>query len=60
VTWQELGRPLAIDDFRIDNVPARVQQLGDLWAPVTAQSRRGRFDLAGLGSATPRRSPRPR
>jgi bifunctional non-homologous end joining protein LigD len=61
VTWDELRRPLAIDDFRIDNVPARVQRLGDLWAPVTAQSRRGRFDLAALVPAsTPPRSPRPR
>jgi bifunctional non-homologous end joining protein LigD len=60
VTWQELGGRLAIEDFRIDNLPARVERLGDLWAPVTASSRRGRFDLATLGDATSRRSPRPR
>jgi len=60
VTWEELARPLAIDDFRIDNVAARVARVGDLWAPVTATPRRGRFDLASLASATRRRSPRPR
>jgi DNA primase len=60
VTWDELRRPLAIDDFRIDNMPARVQKVGDLWAPVTAETRRGRFDLAALVPATRPRSPRPR
>jgi bifunctional non-homologous end joining protein LigD len=48
VTWDELRRPIAIDDFRIDNVPARVKRLGDLWASVTAESRRGRFDLRSI------------
>ena len=48
VTWDELGAGVTIADFRIDNVPARVRELGDLWAPVTAPSRRGRFDLARL------------
>ena len=31
---------------RIDNVPARVRELGDLWKPLLAA--RGRFDLATL------------
>jgi bifunctional non-homologous end joining protein LigD len=44
VTWEEVGRGVAIDDFRIDNVPARVARRGDLWAPLL--SSRGRFDLA--------------
>jgi len=60
VTWEELAGPMAIDDFRIDNVPARVKRLGDLWAPVTAESQRGRFDLTPFVSATRPRSPRPR
>ena len=61
VTWDELRRPIAIDDFRIDNVSARVKRLGDLWAPVTAESRRDRFDLGALlEPATRPRSPRPR
>ena len=60
VTWEELRGPLAIDDFRMDNVPARVKRLGDLWAPVTAASGRGRFDLTPFVTATRPRSPRPR
>jgi|tagenome__1003787_1003787.scaffolds.fasta_scaffold20915039_2 bifunctional non-homologous end joining protein LigD len=43
VTWDEVERGFAISDFRIDNVPARVAALGDLWAPLLA--RRGRFKL---------------
>src|SRR5439155_483834 len=43
VTWRELERDLAIEDFRIDNVPARVRKLGDLWAPLLAS--KGRFRL---------------
>jgi bifunctional non-homologous end joining protein LigD len=34
VTWEELERGVAIEDFRIDNVPRRVAKLGDLWKPV--------------------------
>ena len=30
VTWKELERGVKIDDFRIDNVPARLDQVGDL------------------------------
>ena len=60
VTWEELAGTLAIDDFRIDNVPARVKRLGDLWAPVTAESPRARFDLTPFVPATRPRSPRPR
>jgi bifunctional non-homologous end joining protein LigD len=48
VTWKELTGRMAIADFRIDNVPARVKRLGDLWAPVAASTRRGRFNLAAL------------
>lgn len=43
VTWKELERGIKIDDFRIDNVPARVRRLGDLWKPLLAK--RGRFKL---------------
>jgi hypothetical protein len=35
-----------IDDFRLDNVPARVRERGDLWAPLLAP--RGRFRLEAL------------
>ncbi|MDQ6827289.1 MAG: non-homologous end-joining DNA ligase [Gemmatimonadota bacterium] len=43
VTWDEIEGGIAIEDFRIDNVPARLAKLGDLWAPVMAK--KGRFDL---------------
>ena len=46
VTWSEVKHGIAIDDFRLDNVPARVRRRGDLWAPLVAE--RGRFDLARL------------
>ena len=41
--WQELKRGISIDDFTINNVPARVKRLGDLWEPIVAK--RGRFKL---------------
>lgn len=44
VTWDELEAGVTIDDFRIDNVPARVAERGDLWAGVLAAS--GRADLS--------------
>ena len=46
VTWDEVERGVRIEDFRMDNVPARVQERGDLWAPVLAP--RGRFRLEAL------------
>jgi bifunctional non-homologous end joining protein LigD len=46
LTWEEVDGGIAIDDFRIDNVPARVRSLGDLWKPLLAQ--RGRFALERL------------
>jgi bifunctional non-homologous end joining protein LigD len=46
VTWAEVEHGVAIDDFRIDNVPGRVRRRGDLWAPLLAP--KGCFDLARL------------
>jgi bifunctional non-homologous end joining protein LigD len=43
VTWDEVARGFDLEDFRMDNVPARVARLGDLWAPLNAP--RGRFDI---------------
>src|SRR5579872_3836119 len=43
VTWKEIERGINIEDFRIDNVPARLQKLGDLWQPLL--ERKGRFKL---------------
>jgi bifunctional non-homologous end joining protein LigD len=47
VTWAEVERGLAIEDFRLDNMAARVARRGDLFAPVLAKS--GRFPLERLG-----------
>ena len=44
VEWSEIERGLAIEDFRIDNVPARVAELGDLYAPLLARQHRVRLD----------------
>jgi bifunctional non-homologous end joining protein LigD len=58
VTWDEIERGIRIEDFRIDNVPARVARLGDLWKPLLAA--RGRFKLeALLGETKPRRKRKP-
>jgi bifunctional non-homologous end joining protein LigD len=46
VTWKEVQRGLRTDDFRIDNVPARIARVGDLFEPLVAQ--RGRFRLERL------------
>jgi bifunctional non-homologous end joining protein LigD len=46
VTWQEVEAGLAIEEFRIENVPARVRRLGDLWKPLLVK--RGRFRLDRL------------
>jgi bifunctional non-homologous end joining protein LigD len=43
LTWKEVEKGVAITDFRIDNVPARLKKLGDLWKPLLTA--RGRFRL---------------
>jgi bifunctional non-homologous end joining protein LigD len=54
VTWAEVERGVATEDFRLDNVPDRVRAAGDLWAPVLAA--RGRARLPASEVATRRRS----
>jgi bifunctional non-homologous end joining protein LigD len=44
VTWKELERGVAIEDFRMDNVPARLRKLGDLWEPLLAKTWRVRLE----------------
>ena len=44
LTWEEVERGVRIEDFRIDNVPQRISEVGDLWKPLLAQSGR-RFRL---------------
>ena len=43
VTWKEVERGIAIEDFRIDNVGDGLRKLGDLWAPLVSE--RKRFQL---------------
>jgi len=43
VTWEEIEKGIRMEDFRIENVPARVERLGDLFKPVIA--RRGKVRL---------------
>jgi len=45
VTWDELERGIKVDDFRIDNVPRRIQRLGDLWKPLLIKRRRFRLEV---------------
>ncbi len=50
VEWDELRHGVTIEDFRIDNVPARVRERGDLWKPLLEAS--ARFDLRPLLSSS--------
>jgi bifunctional non-homologous end joining protein LigD len=50
VTWPEVRRGFRLEDFRIDNVPARVRRRGDLWRGVLAA--RGRYDLGRFVSGS--------
>jgi bifunctional non-homologous end joining protein LigD len=50
VTWKEVEAGVQIEDFRLDNAPARLAQVGDLWAPLLAS--KGRFRLDRLLGAT--------
>jgi bifunctional non-homologous end joining protein LigD len=40
VTWAEIDRGVKIQDFRLDNVRARIAKVGDLWKPLLAKRRR--------------------
>ena len=44
VTWEEVANGVRIEDFHLRNVPARIRDVGDLWAPLLDE--RSRFDLA--------------
>ncbi|MDQ2890661.1 MAG: non-homologous end-joining DNA ligase [Gemmatimonadota bacterium] len=46
VTWEEVEAGVDREAFRIENVPARVKEKGDLWAPML--SARGRVQLEKL------------
>ena len=44
ITWQELERGIKREAFRIENMAARIREVGDLWRPMLA-SRNERFQL---------------
>lgn len=43
LTWTEVEKGVEMEDFRIDNMAARVKRVGDLFAPVLAKT--GRADV---------------
>jgi bifunctional non-homologous end joining protein LigD len=45
LAWDEVTPALAMEDHRIDTVPARLRERGDLWAPLLG---RRRHDVAPL------------
>ncbi len=47
VTWREVERGVDIEEFTIENAPARVAKKGDLWAGLLPGAE-PRFDLAQL------------
>ena len=44
VSWDEIQRGIAIDDFRLDNMRARVDRVGDLFRPLLLQKNRVKLD----------------
>ena len=46
VRWEEVTKGFRLEDFRIDNAPARIRRLGDLWKPLLLN--RGRVRLERL------------
>lgn len=47
VEWAEVEAGVEIEDFRMDNVPARVERRGDLWRPMV-WPKRGRVELGSM------------
>jgi bifunctional non-homologous end joining protein LigD len=44
VTWKEVEDGIAIEDFRLDNMPERVKRTGDLFKPMLAKTNRVKLD----------------
>jgi bifunctional non-homologous end joining protein LigD len=42
--WKEVAKGVRIEDFRLDNVRERIDEVGDLWKPLLAA--KGRTDLS--------------
>ena len=47
VTWDEVEAGIEIEDFRLDNMKARLRDVGDLWRPM-AWPKKGRVELEEL------------
>ena len=56
VAWDEIEAGIEIEDFRLDNVRARFEEVGDLWKPLTQQ--KGRFQLEKVMGETGRPTPK--
>lgn len=46
VTWEEIENGCEIEDYRVENMRARIAQRGDLWKVMA--EKRGRFDLSPM------------
>ena len=55
VTWDEVEKGVRIEDFRIDNVLARFEKVGDLWKPMLGKKR---FDLTKMFEAPKKKNAR--
>jgi bifunctional non-homologous end joining protein LigD len=44
VTWEEIERGIRIEDFRIDTMVERVAEVGDLYKPLLAKTRRVKLE----------------
>jgi len=44
VEWSEIEQGLRTEDFRLDNMPARIAERGDLFAPMLARQSRFRLE----------------
>ena len=50
ITWKELKQGVRIEDFRMDNVAARIKKMGDLWAPSLADKGRAKLESLYAGA----------
>ena len=48
VSWEEVQHGVTIEEFRLENIRARLSELGDLWKALLS---RDRFDLDPLVAA---------
>ena len=46
ISWQEITDGILVEEFRMENMPARIAKVGDLWKPLLES--KGRFQLEKL------------